>query len=329
MSTILDALKKVEGERPQSPREQLLHVRDPGAARRRPLSIGMIVACAALGFATGIGLALWRNTSSPGIDEVVEPPSPASDVVGASQSTALQDAAGTSAVREAPVPEPAAVAAGGPAVPTPGSASETGAVPAADEPPAAPAPVAPAPPAVPVAEPLPPGVPAAVPGPPAAVVASGGSVTDSALEPSPFAPPRPAPPAPGSDHRLARAPSPPHVAPAPPPPAEAIPIPNTMAALVPVEPETEISAAAPEPQPSPPTVIDTGRSPPGAPRVALSFLQWSPDPSRRFALVSIDGAPSQRVREGDTAGSMTVAQISPTGVQFRRDGNLFTIRPRH
>jgi len=107
-----------------------------------------------------------------------------------------------------------------------------------------------------------------------------------------------------------------------------MPAPDAMAALVPPVSQSSI-AAEPEPPPAPPTVTDTGRSPPGAPRVALSFLQWSPDPTRRFALISIDGAPSQRVREGDTAAGLTVAQITPTGVQFKREGNLFTIRPRY
>jgi len=36
-----------------------------------------------------------------------------------------------------------------------------------------------------------------------------------------------------------------------------------------------------------------------------------------------------RVREGDTASGMTVAEITPTGVQFKREGQLFMIRPRH
>jgi hypothetical protein len=133
------------------------------------------------------------------------------------------------------------------------------------------------------------------------------------------------------------------LAPAPPvaaaPSAPAAPPPNAVAALAP--PPPVISAprpqaapeAAPEPEAppaAPPTnVIDTGRSPTGAPRVSLTFLQWSSDPDRRFAFVSIDGAPSVRVREGDTASGMSVSQITPTGVQFQREGQSFIIRPRH
>jgi hypothetical protein len=107
---------------------------------------------------------------------------------------------------------------------------------------------------------------------------------------------------------------------------------------VPIAPVLAPPPPAPEPLPAPPegepaqspvVTIDTGRSPPGSPRVSLTFLQWSSDPDRRFAFVSIDGAPAQRVREGDTPNGMTVAEITPTGVQFKREGQLFMIRPRH
>jgi hypothetical protein len=91
----------------------------------------------------------------------------------------------------------------------------------------------------------------------------------------------------------------------------------------------EIPAVEAEPPPPPPQVIDTGRSPAGTPSVALRFLQWSVDPARRYALVSIDGAPSQRLREGESAGSLTVSQIMQTGVQFKVEGKVFTIRSRH
>ena len=102
----------------------------------------------------------------------------------------------------------------------------------------------------------------------------------------------------------------------------------------PAEPPLEESPEAepePEPEPESPgeTLFDTGRSPPGAPKVALSFLQWSSDPARRFAFISIDGAPTQRIHEGEVAAGLTVAAITPTGVQFKRDGTVFVIRPRH
>jgi hypothetical protein len=98
-----------------------------------------------------------------------------------------------------------------------------------------------------------------------------------------------------------------------------------------VAPEDELAPEEPEPAAVvPPTMlIDTGRSPTGVPRVVLSFLQWSPDPARRFALVSVDGSPSQRVQEGDSPAGLTVIEIRRDGVQFKREGTAFVIRPRH
>ena len=89
-----------------------------------------------------------------------------------------------------------------------------------------------------------------------------------------------------------------------------------------VEPEAE-------PEAPPEALVDTGRSPPGAPKVALSFLQWSADPAKRFAFISVDGGAAQRVREGEVTSGMTVAAITPTGIQFKREGTTFVIRPRH
>jgi hypothetical protein len=102
--------------------------------------------------------------------------------------------------------------------------------------------------------------------------------------------------------------------------------------VVPDAPQVEAAPdLEPEPEPETPaeTLVDTGRSPPGAPKVALSFLQWSAEPARRFAFISIDGAPTQRVHEGEIAAGLTVAAITPTGVQFKREGTIFVIRPRH
>ena len=151
----------------------------------------------------------------------------------------------------------------------------------------------------------------------------------SALEPSPFGAPREAvaPTAP----RAVPAVGPPVAIPAP--PAAPAGDREELAAIAPTVPEPPALDAEPAPEPEPETpaetLFDTGRSPPGAPKVALSFLQWSNDPARRFAFISIDGAPSQRVHEGEVAAGLTVAAITPTGVQFKREGSTFVIRPRH
>jgi len=171
----------------------------------------------------------------------------------------------------------------------------------------------------------------------------------SAVEPSPFTAPRegaapPAPDARGNRRRgalaaNARAGAAAGKAPAAPPPAAPPPAGDQVAAIAPPPAAAPIVPAPPpvvpappaeaEPASPPPVTIDTGRSPPGSPRVALTFLQWSADPDRRFAFISVDGAPAQRVREGDTTSGLTVAQITPTGVQFKREGQVFMIRPRH
>jgi hypothetical protein len=304
MSTILDALKKVESERPQSTREQLLHVDEPETARRRPLSLGVIVGCATLGFATGIGLALWRNAPPVDVPPPLQPaPAPVNEVpppplvppdVRVAAAPPVADA-----IEKPAEPPPAGVPAGDAAT------LENDAV--ADAPPARPSLGTAA-------------TDVAVPAPPASIAAT---AEDSALEPSPFA--RGAGQG-APDARAARAPSAPE-------PVEPLALaPREMDDTIPAE-EPPTAEAASEEQPAPTAApepaLDTGRSPPGAPKVLLSFLQWSEDPRRRFAFVSIDGAPSQRIREGETAGGMTVAQITPTGVQFDREGKRFTIRTRH
>jgi hypothetical protein len=158
----------------------------------------------------------------------------------------------------------------------------------------------------------------------------------SALEPSPFTPPREAGRGGAPPNEPTNA-APPIVARHGAPANEGAA--TDLAALAPAAPpvpeeepsieDAPESKSEPEPEAPAETLVDTGRSPPGAPKVALSFLQWSVDPARRFAFVSIDGQPSQRVREGEVAAGLTVAAITKTGVQFKREGTTFTIRPRH
>ena len=293
MSTILDALKKVERER-QSPRGQLLNVPDREPRGPRRLSVGLIAACATLGLAAGVGLALWRDTVPVEIAALLPnlPPLPAIDI----PTIPVPDHPGEDAAASAMVPAEAAQQPEQLAL----------AVPQAAAPPAE----------IPPKETLPPA-----------------PKGESALEPSPFAPPRTTNLEQAAPPESGRAPS------AEPPVAVPQSPPDTVAALAPAAPAVAPAALPPEsdvpppqaeePPPLPEPVIDTGRSPPGAPRVALTFLQWSTDPTRRFAFVSIDGAPAQRVREGDTTGSLTVAEITPRGVQFKQDGKIFVIRPRH
>jgi hypothetical protein len=318
MSTILDALKKVERER-ESPREQLRHAPEPEPKHRRRVSTTTILVCALLGFGVGAGIALWRSAPPP--EELARPAAP----------SAVAPAPGAAVARDE-VPADAGEAAlegARPEVPEPAGATAVG------QPATKPERVAKRPhrPSGVASRPQ---VAAAAPPAPADVIAD-----NSALEPSPFkasskpeagtavaasAPPSAEPLAGRLDQRLAALPE---VA-----EPEAEPATGTIDDLG-SEPKADLPAnvaALPEeaePAPGPPTIIDTGRSPPGAPRVTLSFLQWSAEPGRRFAFISIDGAPSQRVQEGDTAGGVSVARITPTGVELKHEDKVFIIRPRH
>jgi hypothetical protein len=318
MSTILDALRKVERERDASPDHPLEpQPLAPEVRRRRNVPVTAIVLCAVVGFVGG-ALLSWWTPSEESVEVAslpVPPPPPAI------------------AVPRAPMPQPPVPAA--PPAPAEAPAPPPPAEPAAAAPPTAPAAEAPAapPPAVVAMEKAPVEVaPSAPPADaaPSEVLASLGK-EGTALEPSPFGP-----------ARNAARDAAPAVAAVPPPPKPPVAVKGRterdLAAVAPAEPAApepapmEIAPEAqpePEPETSPETVFDTGRSPPGAPKVALSFLQWSADPAKRFAFVSIDGQPSQRIREGESAAGMTVAAITPTGVQFKREGTTFVIRPRH
>ncbi len=318
MSTILDALRKVERERDPAA-EHTLDAPSvaPDARRRRSFPIVAVLTCAVLGFTGGAMLSWWLPSAPPEVEVAALPVPPPPPAIAVPRAPLL-------AKPVAPTqPETDVGKAGEPASP-----------PVAALPP--PQQATPAQTEVVVAE-----KPAAL----AAVEASRPIVADtapkellasidkqaSALEPSPFSAPREAAPAEpanpavsgGVRERGVRA-----VDPADDDIAALAPADGRLIEPPPVEvaPEDE---PAPEPETPAETLVDTGRSPPGAPKVALSFLQWSADPARRFAFISIDGAPTQRVHEGEVAAGLTVAAITPTGVQFKREGTIFVIRPRH
>ena len=82
-----------------------------------------------------------------------------------------------------------------------------------------------------------------------------------------------------------------------------------------VAPEPEAAAPkakAPEPKPAP--IIQAL-----APSVRVEQTRWHPDPTRRTALLEVDGGP-QEVQEGDSLGSLVVTKIEPSGVVFTKDG---------
>ncbi len=61
---------------------------------------------------------------------------------------------------------------------------------------------------------------------------------------------------------------------------------------------------------------------------AVSFLQWSPESARRKAFVRVGGSPLTLVHEGDAIGGYTVAEIRPNSVALRSGTTRFQIRVR-
>ena len=278
--------------------------------KRRGLPMWVIVAGAAVGFSTG-AVIRWQRSEAPLIEVAALPVAPPAPAI---------------AVPRAPVP------AAPPIAPPPLEPAKEQEIvlpkaPVAASPPeAAPAERAPtevvvntvAPPPS-RAEPVPGG---AAPGRPGDKMLAALERGESALEPSPFTLPRDGvQDGVGAPVRQAENPTKEagDVAAAPPVADEAM-----IAALAPPPPaEAPEADLAPEIEPETPaeSLFDTGRSPPGAPKVALSFLQWSADPARRFAFISVDGAPSQRVHEGEVTSGMTVAAITPSGSSVQTRGH--------
>lgn len=101
-------------------------------------------------------------------------------------------------------------------------------------------------------------------------------------------------------------------------------------------PSTSLPAAPPEVRP-----VDVAPAPPVAPPVSslseshpapantsLSFLQWSPVPKQRMAFIKVSGGPLTLAHEGDTIGGFTVVEIRPDEVDLRSGEANFTLRMR-
>jgi hypothetical protein len=69
------------------------------------------------------------------------------------------------------------------------------------------------------------------------------------------------------------------------------------------------------------------RAPSGVPSVRINILQYSRDPDRRFAYMSLEGQPAMtQVREGESYQGLTVKRIFPDVVEFDHSGSLFLLR---
>lgn len=97
------------------------------------------------------------------------------------------------------------------------------------------------------------------------------------------------------------------------------------------DPPTTVAALAPDPAPAaapargavPPVLR---RAPGGAPQVAINILQWSAEPARRFAFVSVDGGNMTQVREGDHIGGLTIKHIHQQMIEFGFNDSTFLLR---
>lgn len=61
---------------------------------------------------------------------------------------------------------------------------------------------------------------------------------------------------------------------------------------------------------------------------SLSFLQWSPDPSKRIAFIKVNGGPLTLVQEGDAVSGFTVVEIRHDAVELRSGNASFTLRTK-
>jgi hypothetical protein len=108
---------------------------------------------------------------------------------------------------------------------------------------------------------------------------------------------------------------------------------DARAAAVPETPTT-VAAIAPQPAPggaaraaaAPASQQVLRRAPGGAPQVAINILQWSAEPGRRFAFVSVDGGNMTQVREGDHIGGLTIKHIHQQMIEFGFNDSTFLLR---
>ena len=89
---------------------------------------------------------------------------------------------------------------------------------------------------------------------------------------------------------------------------------------------TTVAALPPQTAPPPAAPPVLRRAPGGAPQVSINILQWSAQPERRFAFVSVDGGGMTQVREGDRIGGLTVKHIHQQMIEFGFNDSSFLLR---
>jgi hypothetical protein len=79
------------------------------------------------------------------------------------------------------------------------------------------------------------------------------------------------------------------------------------------------------PSPPAPAREQTQSSPPGA---ALSFLQWSADPEKRVVSIKVGSGPAMIAHEGDSIEGLTVVKIRPDAVEIRSGDSHYLLKAR-
>ncbi len=294
MSTILDALRKIEEERRSrtadvrsrlllsSPFKTTLPSQLPQAQRKTRLAFPLLLGCLLVGGVAGASFLFW-----PSQPDVAPPARSSMPRPTTTARTPAPTASPSVPAKADPTPRAAAVTP--PVAPVPPPQQQTSPRPSA---------------ATLVQEHLPPIPVATLPTPEATPPPS--PPPGSAVQRSPFTPP-----------------------PLPTPPKEAAARPRVMVGAVSAdEPPATESATVREwrqrhQQPSPARTAppDTKEVPTGDPSSAtettLSMLQWSSDPEKRIAFIRVNGGPLTMAHEGDTIGGYKVVSIQKDGVELQ------------
>jgi hypothetical protein len=114
--------------------------------------------------------------------------------------------------------------------------------------------------------------------------------------------------------------------PIPPPTGSAAIAPSALPpGVVPPSTSPQLVASTPPPPPSP-RQVELPPPPDDAPDLALLFIQWSADPTKRVASLRQNGGGAiYIVREGDIVQGLRVAAIRPSGIEIQWRGQSFLL----
>ncbi len=315
MSTILDALRKIEEEnrtRNADARTRLLAT--PQRFDLRPprrqrvswlLSAGLIVG----GIAVGAGLMGWgwyARSPSPPVVTTAHVPVPHAQ----------------------PTPAPAPAATPAPSAPSAPSERMTSVAPSVEL----------SPPAVTTQEPT---IIVVSPSPSPVTTAALADVASTSVDPanpvqrSPFVntaePEQIAPPPSPVEPRIAAKPKPVRK----PVPTPRVPVAQESATATPVEEamptpleEDDVEAVTPSAPVEEGEAEDGAETSPPPTPASVSFLQWSPEPEKRMAFIKVGDKPTTLAHEGDVVNGVTVVKIRQGAVELRSGKNRWTLKAR-